>query len=277
MLSGGLSDRKESNQLTLRKISAVGKEELIQINPASIEPSMLPVKMAPPSHSLPSIISHRPSFQTNRLDKRNSYQERPPVHLFHPTGLRVNATVARGSIAFPMPHATIIQAPPPSRKKNYQKKQRPDSLKLASATLHRKRGGSPGQFTAISDVGPTTAVFMLAIKSAPLVTSRKIEEIGPNSATASGDQGKSDLTPGLFEVWEGFLAKTATAKAVVFKSSRPQPPKIVIPPRTFVASASPITVPGASTSEKQLYPSLGPCLKSKSIHWEVNGSMPNAG
>lgn len=62
---------------------------------------------------------------------------------------------------------------------------------------------------------------MLAIKSAPLVTSPKIEEIGPNSATASGDQGKSDLTPGLFEVWEGFPAKTATAKAVVFKPSRP--------------------------------------------------------
>lgn len=264
VLSGGLSDRKETNQLTLRKISAGGKEELIQINPASIEPSMLPVRMAPPSHSPPSIISHRPSFQNNRLNKRNSYHERPPVHLFNPTGLRANATVTHGSIAFPIPHVPIIQAPPRSRKKNYQKRQRPDSLKLASATLHRKRSGSPGQFTAISGVRPTTAVSMLAIKSAPLVTSPKVEEIGPNSATASGDQGKSDLTPGLFEVWEGFPAKTATAKAVVFKPSRPQPPKIVIPPpRTSVASASPITVPRASTSEKRLYPSLGPCLKAQ--------------
>lgn len=222
---------------------------------------MLPIRISQPSHSRPSIISHRPSFQNNRLDKRNSYQERPSVHLFNPTGLRANTTVTHGSIAFPIPHVPIIQAPPRSRKKNYQKRQRPDSLKLASATLHRKRSGSPGQFTAISGVGPTTAVFMLAIKSAPLVTSPKIEEIGPNSATASGDQGKSDLTPGPFEVWEGLPAKTATAKAVVFKPSRPQPPKIVIPPRASVASASPITVPRASTSEKQLYPSLGPCLK----------------
>lgn len=261
VLSGGLSDRKESKQLTLRKISAGGKEELMQINPASIEPPMVPVRMAPPPHSRPSIISRRPSFQNNRLDKSNSYQERPPVHLFNPTGLRANATVIHGSIAFPIPHVPIIQAPPRSRKKNYQKRQRLGSLNLASAALQRKRSGSPSQFTAISGVGPTTAVSMLAMKSAPLVTSPKIEEIGPNSATASGDQGKSDLTPGLFEVWEGLPAKTVRAKAVVFKPSRPQPPKIVIPPRTSVASASSITVPRASTSEKQLYPSLGPCLK----------------
>lgn len=71
---------------------------------------------------------------------------------------------------------------------------------------------------------------MLIIKSAPQVPSPKTEEIGPNSATASGDQGKSDLTPGLFEVWKGFPPKTAKAKAVVFKPSRPQPSKIVIPP-----------------------------------------------
>lgn len=122
VLSGGLSDRKESDQLTLRKISAGGKEELIQINPASIDPSMIPVRMPPSSPSLPSMISHRPSFQNNRLVKRSSYQELPPAHLFSPTVLRADPTVTHGSIAFPIPHVPIIQAPPRSRKKNYQKK-----------------------------------------------------------------------------------------------------------------------------------------------------------
>lgn len=110
-----------------------------------------------------------------------------------------------------------------------KKRQRPDSLKLASATLQRERSGSPVNYCDIRDRTYNRYLYV-DYKVGATGAVPKTEEIGPNSATASGDQGKSDLTPGLFEVWKGFPPKTAKAKAVVFKPSRPQPSKIVIPP-----------------------------------------------
>ncbi|KIR36585.1 hypothetical protein I352_01543 [Cryptococcus deuterogattii MMRL2647] len=101
VLSGGLSDRKESDQLTLRKISAGGKEELIQINPASIDPSMIPSLMD-------LSLSQYPMCLSSKL----------PLAL----GRRI-----------------------------IKKRQRPDSLKLASATLQRERSGSPVNYCDIRD------------------------------------------------------------------------------------------------------------------------------
>lgn len=256
VLSGGLSDRREGDRLSLRKISAGGEEELIQINPA-IDPSGLPVRMASSTDGRPS-ISRRPSFKSNRPDKRNTYHEWPSAHPISAGELNANATVSRGSIAFPIPQLLTIQAPPCSHKKDPQKRKRPDSLKLVSATLPRKMGGSQS-LTTTPPVGHTTSLSMLAMKPAPLTTSPETEKISPDNSTTSKDQYELSPTPGLFESWKGFHSKATTVKAAVIKAPRSEPPQIDILPQLAMVSASSLTVPSAS-APGHLHPFLDPSL-----------------
>ncbi|OXG29644.1 hypothetical protein C367_02091 [Cryptococcus neoformans Ze90-1] len=258
VLSGGLSDKKGNDKLPLRKISAGGKEELIQINAASIDSSGLPVKKTASSSDGRPSISRQPSFKSDRLDKRNTYQEWPSAHPVSPAELRANATVPHGSIIPPIPHILTIQAPLCSHKKDHQKRQRPDSLKLASATLQRKANGPHNLITAPT-AGLTTSVSMLAMKSAPLAISPETDRINLDSATASEDQYESGPTPGLFEAWKGFPSKATTAKAAIIKAPRHEPSKITIPPQPDMASVSHLTVQSASATGR-LHPSPGPSL-----------------
>ncbi|ODO03590.1 hypothetical protein L198_02439 [Cryptococcus wingfieldii CBS 7118] len=227
VLSGGLSDRRESDTLSVRKVSFGGGEEMVNVQAAGIDQSKLPVRRSSnPSRS----FSRRPSIKDGELQHDEQLEPVPFSHPFSATSLSSSTSLTRGGVgsASIVPPVPALQQPPPPRK-NIQN--RPGSLKLTSTSTRQSSHPPPSILASAYD--PVTGVSTKALKSA-LITSPEMDEMSTGSDIS---EDFVEPTPGVFEAWKGFPQQGSPARAVLIQ---------------------PLELTHASGQEPPAEPSLGP-------------------
>ncbi|WVO15040.1 hypothetical protein L204_102684 [Cryptococcus depauperatus] len=232
VLSGGLSDKEYSETLSVRKVSIGGAEDLVKVKPAGIDPSRLPVRLIDDTIAPES---HRPSIKNDELQLEEHDVELSISHPFSATSADIRIPGSHNASARSIP---LVQAPPRPLKAS-SRRQRPDSLKLAAASVTRKSTTSSTSLP-IDQSAPLTCTSVIALKSAPSVISPKNHLVSPKGSI-SEEVGASSTTS-LFDAWRGFPPKIPAAKAILIQS----PSNTSATSESSSASASSRTVPSTS-------------------------------
>ncbi|WVQ84681.1 hypothetical protein IAT38_006836 [Cryptococcus sp. DSM 104549] len=264
VLSGGMPDRKESDTLSVRRVSAGGAEDVVCVKPASIDLAQLPVRVVGSGpEQTHGQRGRRPSIKDGELQPPSPPPSgtMPPSHPFNtsPHNRNTRSTsstpatqppsdpfpILPGSIAFPTPYVPRMNKPPLGRKTS-----RPDSLRLTSVRRQMTGDSAIGQ-------GATTGASVMALKSAPLgsasadtlntVSTSENEESGVGSSQEHINE--PEPTPHLFEAWKGFPQRaSASAKAVFLQPRHSQPP----PPLSHTLPQ--IIVPAGGEADGEISP-----------------------
>ncbi|WVQ77543.1 hypothetical protein IAR50_007230 [Cryptococcus sp. DSM 104548] len=258
-LSGGLSDRRESDKLSIRKVGIGGGEEMVSVQAAGIDDSKLPVRRRSPTPH--RHLSRRPSMKDGELQQEESTEPLPYSHPFSATSLSNSTSITQGGgSGYTVPPVPTLNPPP-----RPQKDKRPGSLKVPSTSTRQSSHPPPSMLA--SALGPVTGVSTTAIESDRIVS----PDHGEISTGSDTSEDLINPTPGLFEAWRGFPRQGSPAKAVLI-----QPPSFAESPNSHVQHEPPAEPSLGSTSPMTLPPTSAPPRPSQLLPTPSAPSAPQS-